>query len=522
MGYNSIDAEIWSRIKINRVYFGAAFFFWILNFFAGSAEKRKEDWKMYDVAIIGAGVVGAMTARALAKYNLKICILEKENDVAMGATKANSAIVHAGFDAEEGTLKARLNVRGSEMMKKVTDELGVKYKNNGSIVIGFDEKDRKAIEELYKRGVNNGVKDLRIIEKDELHKIEPAISDDAVCALYAPTGAIICPYELTIAAVGNAMDNDTELKLNFEVKTIEKKEAGFEIRSESDKIAAKYVVNAAGLYSDEIANMIGDNSFKITPKRGEYILLDKECGNLVSHTVFRTPTEAGKGILISPTVDGNLLTGPTSCKIKDKEDKSTTSEGFAKIIKEANEDVNGIAYNKTITSFCGLRAAGDTGDFIINSPVDGFVNAAGIESPGLSASPAIAEYIEEILKAQGLETTLKDDYTPCRKPMHYFRDASAEEKNKIIKKDKAFGRIICRCETVTEGEILEAIRTNPKPNDLDGVKRRTRAQMGRCQGGFCSPYIIELLHSELNIPYEEVTKSGGKSYVITGKTKEEA
>lgn len=474
---------------------------------------------MYDVAIIGAGVVGAMTARTLSKYNLKICIIDKENDVAMGATKANSAIVHAGFDAETGTLKAKLNVRGSEMMKQVTDELGVKYKNNGSLVIGFDDEERKTIKELYERGTKNGVKDLKIIEKDELLRLESAVSKNAVCALYAPMGAIVCPYELTVAAIGNAMDNGADLKLNFEVKKINKTENGFELCSNDDKIEAKYAVNAAGLYSDAIAAMIGDNSFKITPRRGEYILLDKECGGLVSHTIFRTPTKAGKGILVTPTVDGNLLTGPTSCNIADKEDKSTTSEGFAQIIKEANEDADGIFFNKTITSFCGLRAVGNTGDFIINSPVSGFVNAAGIESPGLSASPAIAEYIEELLKDQGLKTEKKAGYNPHRKPMHYFREASADEKNAIIKADKTFGRIICRCETVTEGEILEAVRNNPKPSDLDGVKRRTRAQMGRCQGGFCSPYIIDILHNELNIPYEKITKSGGKSYVIAGKTK---
>lgn len=474
---------------------------------------------MYDVAIIGAGVVGAMVARSLSRYNIKLCILERENDVAMGATKANSAIVHAGFDAEEGTLKAMLNVRGSEIMENITKELGVKYKKNGSLVIGFNEKDRKTIEILYKRGINNGVKELKIIEQEELRKLEPAISENAVCALYAPTGAIICPYELTIAAIGNSMDNGAELKLNFEVEAIEKTKDGYLISSENDEIKAKFVVNAAGLYSDKIAAMIGDNSFKITPKKGEYILLDKECGNLVSHTIFRTPTEAGKGILISPTVDGNLLTGPTSFKIDDKEDKSTTNDGLTKIISEANEDVNGIVFNKAITSFCGLRAAGNTGDFIINSPTPGFVNAAGIESPGLSASPAIAEYIENILKEQGLKTIKKENYNPVRKPMHYFREASNEEKNEIIKKDKRFGKIICRCETVTEGEIVEAIKTEPKPHDLDGVKRRTRAQMGRCQGGFCSPYIIELLHKELNIPYEKITKNGRKSNFITGKTK---
>lgn len=476
---------------------------------------------MYDIAIIGAGVVGGMIARELSAYNLKICILEKENDVATGATKANSAIVHAGFDAKEGSLKAKLNVKGSEMMKKITEELGVKYKNNGSLVIGFNDEDRKTIEELKIRGDKNGVKSLAVLEKEEIKKLEPLISDNVICALYAPTGAIVCPYELAVAAVGNAMDNGAELKTEFGVSSIKETGGGYEIFSGNDSIKARIVINSAGLYADEIAKMVGDNSFKITPRKGEYILLDRECGNLVSHTIFRTPSKMGKGILVSPTVDGNLLTGPTSVDIEDKEDKTTTAEGFSKIIEEANENVNGVPFNKTITSFCGLRAAGDTGDFIINSPRKGFINVAGIESPGLSAAPAIAVMVREMIEADGETLTKKDNYNPLRKPMHGFKEATIQEKNEIIKKDKAFGRIICRCESVTEGEILEAIRTNPKPKDLDGVKRRTRAQMGRCQGGFCSPYIIKLLAKEMGVPCEEITKSGGKSKIITGRTKED-
>ena len=447
---------------------------------------------MYDVAIIGAGVVGGMIARTLSAYKLRICILEKENDVASGATKANSAIVHAGFDAKEGTLKAKLNVEGSKMMEKVTTELGVKYKKNGSLVIGFNEEDKLAIEELLERGKINGVEGLRIIEKEEIKKLEPNISDNVTVALYAPTGAIVCPYELCIAAVGNAMDNGADLKLNFEVASIEKEDEWYKICSEKESIKAKFVVNVAGVFSDEIAQMAGDGSFTITPRRGQYILLDKECGNLVSHTIFRTPSKMGKGILVSPTVDGNLLTGPTSVDIEDKEDVSCTPECFEKIIKEANENVDGIPYNKTITSFCGLRATGSTGDFIINSPAHRFINVAAIESPGLTASPAIAEMVKELIVKEGVELTEKEKYNPFRKAMHAFREATLEEKNEVIKKDKSFGRIICRCEGVSEGEILEAIRTNPKPTDLDGVKRRTRAQMGRCQGGFCSPYIISL------------------------------
>ena len=475
---------------------------------------------MYDVAVIGAGVVGGMIARKLSQYRLKVIILEKAHDVACGATKANSAIVHAGFDAKEGSLKALLNVKGSEMMAQVTKELGVKYINNGSLVIGFNAEDEKTINELYDRGCKNGVKNLEVIGKKRLKELEKNISDNVTCALYAPTGAIVCPYELAVAAIGNAMDNGADLKCNFKVEDIKNNNGIFEIKSENETVEARFVVNAAGLFSDEISALAGDDTFKINPRRGEYILLDKECGNLVSHTIFRTPSKMGKGILVSPTVDGNLLLGPTSVDIDDKDDNSTTAGGFELIIKEAAENVDGIPFGKAITSFCGLRATGSTGDFIINTPQKGFVNAAGIESPGLSASPAIAEYVTELLAKEGLELVSDESYNPIRKAMHAFREMSIEEKNAVIKENPSYGKIVCRCETVSEGEIIEAIRTNPKPTDLDGVKRRTRAQMGRCQGGFCGPYIVELLAKEMKVPYEAVTKFGGESYINVSKTKE--
>lgn len=474
---------------------------------------------MYDVVIIGAGIVGGMTARALSKYNLSICILEKENDVAMGATKANSAIVHAGFDAQEGSLKAKLNVQGSKMMKRICQELGVKYQNNGSLVIGFNEEDRDIINSLLERGKANGVDGLALIEKDNLKHLEPNISDECVCALHASTGAIVCPYDLTIAAIGNAMDNGAQLKCNFEVCDIQATKNGYEISSQNDHVEAHFVINCAGVYSDAIANMIGEHSFHVHPRKGEYILLDKECGNLVSHTIFQTPSKMGKGILITPTVDGNLLLGPTSVDMPDKENKNTAEAGFAEIITKAQKSLQTVPIGKTITSFCGLRAVGSTGDFIINSPKKGFINAAGIESPGLSASPAIAEYIVALLKQQGLDLAENTHYNPIRKSSHFFREASMEDKNEMIKQNPAYGKIVCRCEEVTEGEILDAIRRNPKARDLDGVKRRTRAQMGRCQGGFCSPYITELLTRELNIPYESVTKFGRASVINMGKTK---
>ena len=473
---------------------------------------------MYDIAIIGAGVVGGMVARVLAKYDVKVCLIEKQSDVAMGATKANSAIVHAGFDAKEGSFKARFNVRGSEMMEKVTTDLGVKYKRNQSLVVGF-EHERAEVEAIYKRGIANGVKGLRLIEKDELHKLEPNLNPDLTCALLAETGAIVCPYELCIAAVGNAMDNGAELVLDFGVCAIDKTDDGYVIKAEDGReIRAKYIVNSAGLYSDKIAEMTGDRDFTVNPRRGEYMLLDRECGNFTQRTIFHTPTKMGKGILVSPTVDGNLLLGPTATDIEDKEDTSTTPEGFATIFAKASDNVANIPFNKVITSFCGLRATGSTGDFIVKER-NGVVTLGGIESPGLSSAPAIAEYVEQIFAEKGVLGEVKADYVATRKPAHHFQLLSMEEKNELIKKEPAYGRIVCRCEGITEGEMIEAIRENPPARDLDGVKRRTRGGMGRCQGGFCSPIVVELIARERGIAFEEVTKFGGNSIINYGKTK---
>ena len=473
----------------------------------------------YDVVVIGAGVVGGMIARRLAKYNTSLCILDKENDVAMGATKANSAIVHAGFDAKEGSLKARLNVRGSVLMPEVTKELGVKYKNNEALVVAF-ESERAEVEAIYERGVRNGVPGLRIVERDELLDIEPNINPELACALIAPTSAIVCPYELCIAAVGNAMDNGAELKLNFEVASIEKCGDTYKITSaDGDVVEARIVINSAGVYSDKIAAMTGDADFDVHPRRGEYMLLDKECGAFTQRTIFHTPTKMGKGILVSPTVDGNLLLGPTATDIEDKDDTSTTPEGFATIFAKASDNVANIPFNKVITSFCGLRAVGSTGDFIIKHR-EGVITLAGIESPGLSSAPAIAEYVDEILvNEMGFSAELRADYNPIRKPAHYFHGLTIEQKNEIIKKDPRYGRIVCRCEGVTEGEIVEAIHTNPKATDVDGVKRRTRGGMGRCQGGFCSPTVVEILARENGTAFEDVTRFGKGSVINYGKTK---
>ncbi len=475
---------------------------------------------MLDGIIIGGGVIGGMVARELTAYGLKVAIAEKANDVAMGATRANSAIVHAGFDAAEGTLKARFNVRGSEMMRDVCRELGVKYKNNGSLVVGFSEEDRKTLAALKARGEKNGVKELALLDREELLKIEPNVGEGVTCALRAGTGAIVCPYELCIAAIGNAMDNGAELYLNFEVTAIEAKENIYRVLAKDGRaLEAKFIVNCAGVYSDAVAAMVGDSSFSVMPRRGEYMLLDKAAGGILTHTVFRCPSKMGKGILVSPTVDGNLLLGPTAEDIEEKTDVKTTAEGLSKVRLQANEQVKNIDFSKGITSFAGLRSVGSTGDFIINVPRARFINAAGIESPGLSSAPAIAEYVRELLEKEGIALRKRADFNPIRRPMHEFQTMTNEEKSALIEKDPTYAHVICRCETISEGEILAALRANPKPSDVDGVKRRTRSGMGRCQGGFCTPYIVELIAKELGIDETEVTKFGGASKMNVGYTK---
>ena len=473
---------------------------------------------MFDCVIIGAGVVGGLVARELTKYKLSVCIVEKEYDVAMGATRANSAIVHAGYDAKEGTLKAKMNVIGSQMMPSVCEELGVKYKRNGSLVVGFDADDAVTLRSLIDRGIKNGVEGLSFLERDELVALEPNIGEDVTCALRAQTGAIVCPYELCMAAVGNAMDNGAELKLNFKVEKIEEVGGVYRVYSSGECVEAKNVINCAGVYSDEMAALVGCADFTVRPRRGEYMLLDKECGTLVGHTVFRCPSRMGKGVLVSPTVDGNLLLGPTAEDIDDKDDTSTTSRGLSHLLSLAMKQVKGIQPGKVITSFTGLRATGSTGDFIINSPKPGFISCGGIESPGLTSAPAIAVYVADMLRDSGVVLEANPDFNGKRRPMHYFRELSIDEKNEIIKENPDYAHVICRCETVTAGEITEAIRTNPRPTDIDGIKRRTRASMGRCQGGFCTPYMVDILARELGVPATEITKFGGNSYINVAKT----
>ena len=476
---------------------------------------------MFDVAVIGCGVVGSLIARELTKYSLRVCMIEKENDVAMGASKANSGIVHAGFDAKPGSLKAKFNVEGNKMMASVCKTLGVKFKNNGSVVIGFNDEDMKHIRELYERGIENGVTDMEILDAKQIHELEPHVGDNVVGALYAKTGGIVCPYGLTIAAAGNAMDNGAELMLNFEVESIKNENGAYTLVSTDGKsVKAKYVVNSAGIYSDKVARMVGDDSFTVHPRVGEYMILDKDSGYLCERTIFRTPTKMGKGILVSPTADGNIILGPTSEDKTDKEDKSTTPEGLALVARQALEDTPDAPLRNVITSFTGLRSCGDTGDFIIKVSAENFISLGGIESPGLTSAPAIAKHIVSMLKKQcGMKALRNPDFNGKRKAYWKFSEMTPAQKNKIIKENPDFGTIICRCETITKGEIIEALTVNPKATDIDGVKRRTRSGMGRCQGGFCSTTIAGIIAELDEIPFENVTKFGKGSVINFERTK---
>ena len=475
----------------------------------------------YDVAVIGAGVVGSLITRELSKYNIKVALLERCNDCAMGATKANSAIVHAGFDAVPGTLKAKLNVRGVELMKKVCKELNVPLKNNEALVVAFSEEEMPHLEMLKDRGEQNGVPGLRIVRREELVELEPNIGDTAVGALVAPTSSIVCPYELTIAGVENAVTNGAEFLRNCEVTAIDYVDDEFKLTTSLGEITAEYVINAAGVHSGEIASLIGDNSIEIVVRHGDYYLLDKSQGSLVSRTIFQCPSIMGKGVLVSPTVDGNLIVGPSAEDIDNGDDVATTPVGLDKIYVNAIKSVPAVSLRNAITSFSGNRAHPTSDDFIIGSSDVNkkFINAAGIESPGLSSAPAIAEMIDGIINKLSGGFEKKAEFDPCRPEPVRFRHMTTEERAKLIEKNKAYGRIVCRCETITEGEILDAIHAPAGARDVDGVKRRTRAGMGRCQGGFCGSKVVEILARELNVPMNEITKFGGESKIMYHKTK---
>lgn len=475
---------------------------------------------IYDVAIIGAGVIGGMLARELSKYNLQVCLLEKENDVAMGASKANSGIIHGGYDPEPGTLKAKLNGKGVELLFAAAKELSVPCVRNGSMVCAFSEQEDAFLDSLYQRGLTNGTPGLSLLSGDEARQLEPNLSPAITKVLHVTNAGIISPYELTIAAIGNAMDNGVTLMRNFAVNAIVYENALFTVTADNGScVNSKFLVNCAGCYSDKIAALAGDDFFSIIPRIGEYMLLDKSEGNCVSHTLFQCPTENGKGILVSPTAHGNLLVGPTAKAVESPMCSSTTADGLAQVEQLSKKTVPSLNLRSVITSFTGVRASTKDGEFIItpSKNMAGLVHAAAIDSPGLTCCVSIAKHLVSLLQQQGLPLTHKEAWNGTRKNTYHFQQMNDEEKDQYIKQHPAYGKIVCRCETISEGEIIEAIHTNPGARDIDGIKRRTRSGMGRCQGGFCSPYILKLLSRELGIPVEKVTKSGKNTYVVAGR-----
>lgn len=476
---------------------------------------------MYDIIIIGAGVSGAAAARELSRYEADICVLEKEEDVCCGSSKANSAIVHAGYDAVPGSLKARLNVRGNELMGDLARELDFPFERRGSLVLCLNEEEMPELQALYDRGVENGVKDMRILTGEEVLAMEPNVADNVCAALYAPTAGIVCPFGLNIAMAENACANGVAFQFNTQVDKITKLEEGYALHTNNGTFRARFVVNAAGVYADALHNMVSDDRIHITARRGDYCLLDKEAGGHVGRTIFALPGKRGKGVLVTPTIHGNLLVGPTAVDVEDKEAVNTTAEGLAELTAKAQMSVKNIPMKQVITSFAGLRAHEDGGDFMIGEVPDapGFIDCAGIESPGIASSPAIGEMIAQILcEKMGLKK--KKDFIATRQGITDPSRLSMDERNALIMENSAYGNIVCRCEMVTEGEIIDAIRRPLGARSLDGVKRRTRAGMGRCQSGFCSPAVMDIIARECGMDLYDVTKSGGGSRILTGVNKD--
>ena len=479
---------------------------------------------MYDAVIIGAGVSGCATARELSKFKAKVCVLEKEEDVCCGTSKANSAIVHAGYDAKNGSLMARLNVEGNRMMPQLAKELDFPFEMCGSLVVCTDIDRLSELEQLKMRGERNGVQGLQVItDPQRLRDMEPNLSREVVAALYAPTAGIVCPFGMNIAFAENAYANGVDFKFDTEVEVITRIPGGWRLDTSAGVYETKTIVNAAGVYADRFHNMVSADKIHITPRKGEYCLLDKKAGGHVNHTIFALPDALGKGVLVTRTIHGNLLIGPTATDGDDKECTATTKDGLDQVISKAGSSVENIPMRQVITSFAGLRAHEEGHEFIIRELEDapGFVDCAGIESPGLTSAPAIGKMAAGIVR-DILELEEVPDFLGTRTGILDPKTLSHDEYAELIRREPAYGTMVCRCEMVTEGEVLDAIHRPLGARSLDGVKRRTRAGAGRCQAGFCSPKTMELLHRELGIPMTQLTKSGGASRLLAEESTEEA
>ena len=478
----------------------------------------------YRATIIGAGISGSSLAYELSKYELKVCVLEAENDVAVKTTKANSAILHAGYDPEPGSLNARLNVEGAKLAKEICRKLDVPRKQIGSLVVAFSPEDLETIKELYERGIKNGVPNIQLLSIEETIKKEPYLNKEIYGALFAPSAAIVNPWEYAIAMSEVAIQNGVEFFFNQKVNEITHLNSSYQIKTATDTFDSRFVINAAGVQAGEIHEMVAAPSFKTIPCRGEYFLLDLEETHTVSHIVFQCPTKVGKGILVAPTTHGNIIVGPNAEDIPDDwvntgQDTANTTEGLQQVAEGARKSIPSINLGNSIRNFSGVRANTDRKDFIIEEVIPGFYDMAGIKSPGLTAAPANSLYLIEMMEKDGLVLNKKENYIDERKRIH-FNQGTIEEKQALIQQNPDYGRIICRCENVTEADIRLSLHQTLPAKSVDGVKRRTIAGMGRCQGGFCGPRVVEIIADELNISPLEVDLDRFCSPVLVGESKE--
>ena len=478
--------------------------------------------KSLDIAIIGGGVVGCAVAYYLSKYNAEVAVLEATSDVATGASRANSGIVHAGFDADPAKLKGKLNAKSNAMFDELAKTLNFNFKRVGALVLAFSEEDLPNLEKLKEQGVLNGVPNLEVISGDEARKLEPNLTDAVAGALLAPTSGIVCPYDLTIALAECAAINGTNFFLNTKVENIEEISDGFKLFTNQGDFAAKIVINAAGLHSDTINNFINQEKFEILPRRGQYALFDKTASEVVTRTIFQLPTKAGKGVLVTKTADGNLLVGPNAVELEQKCNNIADACGHEEILAKAALSIKEIPTRHIITKFSGVRARNVDDDFIIG-PCDNnkrFINAASIESPGLSSAPLIGKLVSEMARDE-LNLTANENFNGKREKPARLHEMNDGEIASAIAKNPAFGKVVCRCEKVSEGEIVEAINRLVGATTIDAVKRRTRAGMGRCQGGFCSSRVLEILARELNLPKTKIAKNCEGSEILIGFNKDE-
>ena len=475
---------------------------------------------MYDVVIIGCGVVGASAAYELARYKLRVAVLEAAADIAAGTTKANSAIIHAGYDPEPGTLMARLNVEGNRLTGEICEKLQVPFKRVGSLVVAFSPEQLPTLRTLYDRGCKNGVPGLRLLSGEEARAMEPGLSEEVCGALLAPSAGIIDPWGFAIAMAETAVRGGVEVRRDCPVTGIEDTGAGFVLHTPAGDVAARFVLNAAGVDADRVHEMLEPNDWQTLPSRGEYYLLDKSEHDRVSRVIFQCPGPEGKGVLVAPTIHGNLICGPNAQGMEDRLDLGNTAAGMAEVRAKAARSVPGVEWRQNIRNFAGLRANTTRSDFIIEESKahPGFIDLAGIKSPGLSSAPAIAKMAAEMLAADGLALEPDPDFVDKREHI-VFKNLSAEEKNELIRKDPRYGRVVCRCETITEGEIVAALHSPIPPRSINGVKRRCNAGMGRCQGGFCGPRVQEIIARELGIDQAEVLLEQAGSTILTGRTK---